>query len=119
MIDHICSFLLIPQITTNEGVCLDALETFNANKNSSTARIVNCADTVRQHWQYNFQTQQIIQRISKHCLTASNDVQNAFITSKWNRNSNSGTKESKFNVSTAPCTEMKIQKWLLLPLNWK
>lgn len=134
----------------NEGICLDALEIFAVNKNSSLARIVNCADTPRQLWSYDFSTQQIIQRAaSNNCLTASADAESAFEASssvqsepsKWsigerrrndisinnNNNNNvngnalhSGTKESKFNVNTAPCmVASKLQKWMLLPFAWK
>lgn len=116
----------------NEGICLDALETFTANKNSSLARIVNCADTPRQLWSYDFKKQHIIQRISNNCLTAALNVENTLATSQsqavveWNiaeRRTNGPhvkNEESKFNVNTAPCTvESKLQKWMLLPFEWK
>lgn len=122
----------------NDGICLDALEVFTANKNSSLARIVNCADTSRQIWSYDFNTQHIIQHASNNCLTASHDIQMAFAAAstrpKWsiaerrrndisfsinnNNEMQSGIKESKFNVSTTPCTESKLQKWMLLPFAW-
>ena len=118
----------------NEGICLDALETFAANKNSSLARIVNCADTQRQLWSYDFKTQHIIQLGSNNCLTAAPNIENALAASSsmphmavhWsiaaqrtNGPSLVKTEESKFNVSTTPCTESKLQKWMLLPFKWK
>lgn len=121
------------QITTNEGVCLDALEPLDNDVDSvSMARIINCGETSRQLWTYNLQTQQIIQRDSRSCLTVAHDIQNAFdAISKWSSfgrrahdidagdGGGGNAKESKFNVSTAPCTASRRQKWMLLPLNWK
>lgn len=120
------------QITTNEGVCLDALEPYDNDVDSvSMARIINCGETARQLWTYDLRTQQIIQRDTRSCLTVAHDIQTAFdATSKWRfgrRAHDTGTgddgggtaKESKFNVSTAPCMASKRQKWMLLPLNWK
>ena len=107
---------------TNEGVCLDALETFTANKQSSLARIVNCAETVRQKWLYDFKTQRIIQQISGNCLTAEANVENASqpkMELHWNIASNVKNEESKFNVNTEPCKESAQQKWMLLPFEWK
>lgn len=112
---------------TNEGICLDALETFTANKQSSLARIVNCADTVRQKWLYNFKTQQIIQEISGNCLTAVPNIENQSqpkSASKWNiaeqRSNNAPNEQSKFNVNAEPCVEKsELQKWMLLPFKWK
>lgn len=111
---------------TNEGICLDALETFIANKQSSLARIVNCAETVRQKWLYDFKTQQIIQEISGNCLTAVPNVENTSQPKSaliWNiaehRSNNAPNEESKFNVNTEPCTESVQQKWMLLPFEWK
>lgn len=115
----------------NEGICLDALETFTANKNSSLARIVNCAETPRQLWSYDFKTQRIIQRISNNCLTAATNIENILAasqsqSSQWNivqRQTNAlfvKNEESKFNVSSAPCMAKSIlQKWMLLPFEWK
>lgn len=115
----------------NEGICLDALETFSAGKNSSLARIVNCADTPRQFWLYDFKTQHIIQRDSNNCLTAAPNIENALaavasqMAMHWNiaaQRTNGPlvkNEESKFNVSTTPCTESKLQKWMLLPFKWK
>lgn len=111
----------------NEGICLDALETFAGDKNSSLARIVNCADTPRQLWSYNFKTQNIIQRYSNNCLTAMPNIETAshsqtiihrsFI--EQLSGSNVKHEESKFNVSTMPCTASALQKWMLLPFEWK
>lgn len=105
----------------NDGICLDALETFSANKSSSLARIVNCADTPRQLWLYDFKTQQIIQQTSSNCLTAVPNIENT--TTQSQRHTNNGpnvkNEESKFNVSTAPCTDSVRQKWMLLPFQWK
>ncbi|XP_031620395.1 polypeptide N-acetylgalactosaminyltransferase 3-like [Contarinia nasturtii] len=109
-------------IMANEGICLDALETFSANKNSSLARIVNCADTPRQLWSYDFKTQHIIQRESNNCLTASVNIKNAARESfavHWGNVALQDEEESKFNVSTTPCTASKLQKWALLPFEWK
>ncbi|XP_055306428.1 polypeptide N-acetylgalactosaminyltransferase 3 isoform X2 [Sitodiplosis mosellana] len=121
-------------IMANEGICLDALNTFAANKNASLARIVNCADTQRQLWSYDFKTQHIIQRGSNNCLTAVPNIENALAASSpmsqmavhWNiaaQRTNGPslvkTEESKFNVSTTPCTESKLQKWMLFPFKWK
>lgn len=110
-------------VMTNENVCLDAAETFNDNKDSALARIVNCADSSRQRWTYDFQKQQIIHQATKSCLTVTSDIQKMFRKPNWSvrsmSNSNSGLKESKFNVSIAPCMDGRIQKWMLLPLNWK
>lgn len=106
----------------NEGICLDALETFTANKNSSLARIVNCADTARQLWLYDFKTQHIIQPASNNCLTAASNVENALTSGRFVHWGRIGVKdeESKFNVSSAPCTaDSKLQKWALLPFEWK
>lgn len=113
----------------NEGLCVDALETFTANKQTSLARIVNCAETVRQKWLYDFKTQQIIQQISGHCLTAVPNVENASepkLALRWNiaeqRSNNAPNvknEESKFNVNTEPCMESVQQKWMLLPFEWK
>lgn len=117
----------------NEGICLDALETFTANKSSSLARIVNCADTARQLWLYDFKTQHIIQQNSTNCLTAVPNNENAVATTQsmpavhWSiirRHTNNGlnvkNEESKFNVSTAPCMDgSPLQKWMLLPFEWK
>lgn len=117
----------------NEGICLDALEIFTANKSSSVARIVNCVDTTRQLWLYDFQTQHIIQQTSNNCLTAQPNSENASVTiqsqkelREWNimeRHTNNGpntkNEESKFNVSTTPCTASIRQKWILLPFEWK
>lgn len=115
---------------TNEGICLDALETFSANKQSSMARIVNCADTVRQKWLYNLKTQKIIQQTSGgpgNCLTATPNTGNEpKLALRWNiaeQHANDApnvqNEESKFNVSTTPCTEDAQQKWMLLPFEWK
>lgn len=110
-------------IMTNENVCLDAAEIFTDNKDSSLARIVNCADSNRQRWTYDFHKQQIIHQATKNCLTVTSDIQKMFRKPNWSirgmSNSNSGLKESKFNVSISPCMGEKIQKWMLLPLNWK
>lgn len=103
----------------NEGICLDALDTFAANKNSSLARIVNCADTQRQLWSYDFKTQHIVQLGSNNCLTAAPNIENAFAAQRTNGPSLVKTEESKFYVSTTPCTESKLQKWMLLPFKWK
>lgn len=110
----------------NEGICLDALETFIGEKNSSLARIVNCADTPRQLWTYDFKSQNIIQRISNNCLTAEPNIRNALPASQtlvhlgyMEQQMNGKNEESKFNVSTMPCTESKLQKWMLLPFEWK
>lgn len=108
----------------NEGICLDALETFASNKNSSLARIVNCAETTRQLWLYDFKTQHIVQSVSNNCLTASANVKDESHAAKsqsalhWN-NTEQQNEQSKFNVSSAPCTESKLQKWMLLPFEWK
>lgn len=115
----------------NEGICLDALETFTADKNSSLARIVNCADTPRQLWSYDLKTQHIVQRISNNCLTAAPNIEKALAMSRshtvvqWSlvehqmNGPNAKDEESKFNVNTMPCTESKLQKWMLLPFEWK
>lgn len=114
---------------TNEGICLDALEAFAANKQSSLARIVNCAETFRQKWTYDFKTQQIIQQMSGHCLTAVPNVEDASqpkLALQWNIAEqhpnnvlNAKTEESKFNVNTEACTENVLQKWMLIPFEWK
>lgn len=110
---------------TNEGICLDALETFTANKQSSMARIVNCAETVRQKWLYDFKTQQIIQEVSGNCLTAVRNVETTSQKSAlvWNiaehRPNNTPNEESKFSVNTEACTKGEQQKWMLLPFRWK
>lgn len=101
----------------NEGICLDALETFALNKKSSLARIVNCADTVRQKWLYDFKLQQIRQGVSGNCLTAVPNLENAS-QPKMDLD-NLKNDESKFNVHTAPCNDILQQKWMLLPFNWK
>lgn len=102
---------------TNEGICLDALETFTANKQSSKARIVNCAETVRQKWLYNFKAQQIVQEISSNCLTVVPNTENA---SQSQPNNNAPNEENKFNVNAEPCREKNVQqKWMLLPFEWK
>lgn len=110
-------------IMTNENVCLDAAETFNDNKDSSLARIVNCADSNRQRWTYDFNKQQIVHQASKNCLTVTSDIQRMFNKPNWSirgmSNGSSALKESKFNMSIAPCMDEKLQKWMLLPLNWK
>lgn len=111
----------------NDGICLDAMETFTANKDSSLARIVNCAETPRQLWSYDFKTQRIIQRASNNCLTAVPNVENTFDTASEQsiaeqppNDMHAKTEESKFNVSAVPCTvESKLQKWMLLPFEWK
>lgn len=126
-------FISCTQITTNEGVCLDALKPLDTDIDKiSMARIINCGETFRQLWTYDLQTQQIIQRDTKRCLTVVHDIRNTV--SKWHfgrraydisdggdvDEANGGkAKESKFNVSTAPCTDSGRQKWILLPLNWK
>lgn len=106
----------------NDGICLDALD----NKNLSMARIVNCAETQRQLWSYDFKTQRILQRASSNCLTAVSNVEKIHFSttaSRWSiaeHRTNNPHEESKFNVSTAPCTvESKLQKWILLPFEWK
>lgn len=104
------------QIMANEGICLDALDTLNGSKNSSLARIVNCAETPRQLWSYDFKTQYIIHWKSNNCLTTSKDIENAFSLSNSDV---SGNKESRYNVNTAPCMETNRQKWMLLPFAWK
>lgn len=116
----------------NEGICLDALETFTANKNSSLARIVNCGDTMRQLWSYDFKTQHIFQHGTNNCLTAAPNIENALAASSYRmavhwsigvQQTNDGSlvknEESKFNVSTTPCMESNRQKWMLLPFKWK
>lgn len=119
-------FMISNQVMTNEGICLDALETFTANKQSSLARIVNCAETVRQKWLYNFKTQQIIQDVSGNCLTAVPNVETTpqpKLALIWDvadhRSSNAPNVESKFTVNAAPCTESVQQKWMLVPFQWK
>lgn len=105
----------------NDGICLDALETFTANKNSSLARIVNCAETPRQIWAYDFKTQRIIQPASNNCLTAVPNVENTAVSEQGiDEHRPNDMHTSKFNVSAAPClTESKLQKWVLLPFEWK
>lgn len=113
----------------NEGICLDALDVFSANKNASLARIVNCGDTVRQIWLYDFKTQHIIQRSSGNCLTAVPNIETAAphdMAAEWNNAvqrtnnmPNGKNEESKFNVNSAPCTANALQKWMLLPFQWK
>lgn len=111
---------------TNDGICLDA-SSFTANKQSSLARIVNCAETERQKWLYSFETQQIIQEISGNCLTAVPNVENASQPKSamvWNiadqRPNNAPNEESKFIVNAEPCKEKSVQqKWMLLPFEWK
>lgn len=119
------------QIMANEGICLDALDTFTGDKNSSLARIVNCADTPRQLWSYDFQTLNIIQRTSNNCLTAAPNIEKALgeyhseasvqlgFVEQQMLGSNAKDEARKFNVSTMPCTESKLQKWILLPFEWK
>lgn len=102
---------------TNEGVCLDAAEELNRTKNATVARIVTCAESVRQHWLYDIKSQQIRQKISGNCLTMVRDVENAFDATAGA--GPSGTKENTIKVSVTPCTENQLQKWILLPLNWK
>lgn len=105
----------------NEGICLDSLDTPKmAAKNATIARIVNCAETSRQIWSYDFQTQLIVHRKSGSCLTASADITNAFSASNGDTiTMHSGNKESRFNVSTMPCMANQRQKWMLLPFAWK
>lgn len=109
-------------IMTNENVCLDAAEQFSDNKDSSLARIVICNDSKRQHWIYDLQKQQIIHKASKNCLTAHDDVKNVFNRPIWKIpgliKGGSKSNENKYNVNISPCTDGKMQKWMLLPLNW-
>lgn len=105
---------------TNEGICLDALETFTANKQTSLARITNCADTVRQKWLYDFKMQRIFQEASGNCLTAVPNLDNASQRSEQpNYVPNMKNDDSKFSVHTAACRESVQQKWMLLPFDWK
>lgn len=95
---------------------MDAAEELNHAKNATVARIVTCAESNRQRWTYDLKSQQIRQQVSGNCLTVSKDIENAISAPIFGH---SGTKESKFNVSVAPCTETQLQKWILFPLNWK
>lgn len=102
---------------TNEGICLDALEKFTEHKQSSLARIVNCADTVRQKWVYDFKLQQIRQDESGNCLTAVPNRQNA--TQPKLELNDLKNDENKFIVQTESCKDSVQQKWMLFPLDWK
>lgn len=107
---------------TNEGICLDALETFGIGKQSSLARIVNCADTVRQKWLYDLKMQHIVQQTSGNCLSAAPNIQNAshhIVEHGSNIAPNMKNKERKFTVNSAPCMENMQQKWMLFPFEWK
>lgn len=100
---------------TNEGVCIDAVDELNPTKNFTNARIVTCADSPRQHWIYDMRTQELKQRATGNCLTASKDmdvINNAAIFEA------SSTKESNFNVTVMRCMNGQLQKWLLFPMSW-
>lgn len=106
---------------TNEGVCLDAAEELNQMKNATVARIVTCADSVRQYWLYDIQSQQIRQRISGNCLTVDSDIRTAFDAQNVGSaaSANGQPHENTIAVSLTPCTENQLQKWILLPHAWK
>lgn len=93
----------------NEGICFDALETVRGGRNTSIVRMVNCADTLRQVWSYNFRTQQISQESSKYCLARSLTIK---------KNPIPGF-NSKFEALIELCSTSKLQKWILLPFAWK
>lgn len=97
---------------TNEGICIDAIEKTSTETNSSMVRIVTCADSKRQKWLYNVRTQQIRQGASNFCLQADPSVE------KNLDNFPQLTNES-FNVTLSLCNESKLQKWILLPFEWK
>ena len=99
----------------NDGVCLDAVEELEENQNSSLARIVNCAESIRQQWLYDFRNQQITHRGSNNCLTASDEVEKLFNEPQHALQD----RTVKINVHIAPCNGQKQQKWMLLPMNWK
>lgn len=94
----------------NEGICFDALEILKGGKNMSIVRMVNCADTPRQLWSYNFQTQQISQESSKYCLARSSTIKRD-LTTRSNNN--------KFKALIELCSASILQKWILLPFAWK
>lgn len=109
----------------NEGVCLDSLGSFSEEKKDvSIVRIVNCADTARQLWSYNFGTQQIFQHNSNHCIAAPdrefNKQKNLQIkTDDIDPSKTHHENQNDYRVHTEPCSTSKLQKWLLLPVRWK
>lgn len=108
------------EVTTNDGVCLDALETIEPKKNATIARIVNCANSPRQRWIYDFRQQQIIQRDSKNCLTADEAESESDAKPKMNvEGETTKQDENRLSANVAPCANLNSQKWILLPLNWK
>lgn len=93
---------------TNEGICLDSLlNEANSDRNVSMVRIVPCARTTRQKWFYNIKTQQIVQNMSDFCLTG-----------QRNEPQQNQPPTSSLNITMSPCNASKMQKWMLLPLQW-
>lgn len=90
---------------TNEGICLDSIEKELGEEKPSLVRIVSCAKSNRQKWFYNVKTQQIVQNLSKFCLTVAVDIH--------------ATAISKTNLTLSLCTESVLQKFLLYPINWR
>lgn len=101
----------------NEGVCLDSL---SDGKNISAVRMVNCADISRQLWSYNFKTQQIVQKSSNRCLVASNTTIDKFsrLDLKYLSNALDYNEANKLRVFAEPCSNSKLQKWMLFPFKW-
>lgn len=81
-------------------------------------------------WTYNVQTQQIVQRDSRNCLTAAKEIQGVFDQAKFSLNRNTllrmlgadvegKNKDTIFNIRSEKCGDKKGQRWLLIPLSWK